>query len=76
MCMKRLKLAPEWRNIMHRAWSMRLGALAAVLSGVEVVLPLFANEVPRNLFAALSFVAVIGAMVARVVAQPKMHNEP
>jgi len=76
MCMKRPKLAPEWRNIVQKAWSMRLGALAAVLSGVEVVLPLFANEVPRNLFAALSFVAVIGAMVARVVAQPKMHNEP
>jgi hypothetical protein len=65
----------DWRRIARKAWSVRLGALAAVLSGAEVVLPLFADAFPRNLFAVLSFMAVVGAMVARFVAQPKMRDE-
>lgn len=35
----------------------------------EVVLPFFADEIPRNLFAALSFAAVAAAFIARLVAQ-------
>jgi hypothetical protein len=69
-----MKLIDDWKRIAKRAWSVRLGALAAILSGVEVVLPLFADSFPRNLFAALSFAAVVGAMVARFVAQPKIKD--
>jgi len=43
--------------------------LAGVLSGCEVILPFFSEEIPRNLFAVLSFVAVAAAFVARLVAQ-------
>ena len=70
-----MMLLPDWKNIVRKAWSVRLGALAALLSGIEVVLPLFADAFPRNLFAGLSFVAVVGAMVARIVVQPKMRDE-
>lgn len=70
-----MRLVDDWKQIAKRAWSVRLGALAAILSGVEVVLPLFADSFPRNLFAVLSFAAVVGAMVARFVAQPKMRDE-
>lgn len=66
---------PDWRDVLRRAWSVRLMALAAVLSGVEVVLPLFADAFPRNMFAALSFVVVLAAMGARFVSQPRMHDE-
>jgi hypothetical protein len=70
-----MRLVYDWRRVVRRAWSVRLGALAALLSGVEVVLPLFADAFPRNLFAGLSFLAVVGAMVARFVAQPRMHDD-
>lgn len=43
--------------------------LAGVLSAVEVVLPLFADSIPRGAFAALSGVTVAGAFVARLIAQ-------
>ena len=64
-----MKLYENWRIILQKAWSMRLMALAAVLSGVEVALPFFQESFPRGVFAGLSFAAVAGAFVARLVAQ-------
>ena len=69
-----MELLPDWKKIARRAWSFRLTIIAAPLSGAEVVLPLFIDVLPRNLFASLSFVAVVGAAVARVVSQPRMHQ--
>lgn len=64
-----MRLDHDWRDILRRAWSVRLMVLAAVLSGVEIVLPLFSDWFERGTFAILSFVAVAGALVARIVAQ-------
>ena len=69
-----MELLPDWKRIARRAWSIRLSIIAAMLSGAEVVLPLFIGVLPRNLFASLSFVVVVGAAVARVVSQPRMHQ--
>jgi len=65
-------MRPDWLHIMRKAWSVRLMALAAALTAVEVVLPFFAHTVPDGLFAAFSGVAVAGAFVARLVAQKDM----
>jgi hypothetical protein len=43
--------------------------LAGVFSGIEVVLPLFHDSIPKNIFAALSLVFVTLAFVSRLVAQ-------
>ena len=64
-----MQLYPNWKEIIRRSWSLRFVVLAGVLSGLEVILPFFSDEIPRNLFAALSFVAVSAAFVARLVAQ-------
>lgn len=64
-----MKLTDNWRGILRKAWSIRLMILAGVLSAVEVVLPLFADSIPRGTFAALSGVTVAAAFVARLVAQ-------
>jgi hypothetical protein len=64
-----MRLANNWRDLIRRAWSIRLMALAGLLSGAEFVLPLFQQQVDRGLFAALSFLTVAGAFVARLVAQ-------
>ena len=58
-----------WRAFRRRTWSARLIILAFVLTVVEVVLPFFAGDMPRGLFAVLSGLAVAGAFVARLVAQ-------
>jgi len=66
-----MKLAEDWQIILRKAWSIRLAALAGVLSGAEAIVPLFSDSMPRGIFAVLSFVTVFGALVARIVAQPK-----
>lgn len=43
--------------------------LAGILSGCEVILPLFSDVIPRNTFAVLSMLAVSAAFVSRIVAQ-------
>lgn len=69
-----MNLAHDWRRIIKKAWSFRLVALAAVLSGGEVVLPLAESAIPHGVFAAASFVVTAAALVARITAQPKMHE--
>ncbi len=69
-----MNLIPDWRRVLRKAWSLRLMVLAAVLSGVEVVLPLFVDAMPRGVFAGLSLLTAVGGAVARVVAQPKMER--
>lgn len=64
-----MKLYDNWKEILRRSWSLRFIILAGILSGIEVILPFFSEEIPRNLFAALSFMAVAAAFVARLVAQ-------
>lgn len=71
----RVRLVPDWRRIVRRAWSIRLAILSALFSGAEVIVPIFADTMPRRWFAALSFVAVVGAAFARIIAQPEMHTD-
>lgn len=67
--MKKLSLYQNWRQIVRKAWSIRFIILAGLLSGCEVILPLFSEAIPARLFASLSFVAVAAAFIARIVAQ-------
>lgn len=69
-----MNLLPNWKWLVRKAWSIRLVVLAGLLSGCEVVLPLFVDTLPRNVFAVLSMLAAIGAGVARVMSQPKMER--
>lgn len=64
-----MALLPDFRDILRKAWSIRLMIMAGVLSGVEVILPLYSDSLPRGLFAVLSMLAIGGAFVARLVAQ-------
>lgn len=64
-----MNLYSNWKTIIRKAWSFRLMLLAGVLSGCEVVLPLFIDSMPRNVFAGLSVFVVTAALIARVVVQ-------
>ena len=64
-----MKLGPDWKTVLRRAWSVRLAALAGLLSALELLTPYFAFAVPRGLFAALAIVTSIAASVARMVVQ-------
>jgi hypothetical protein len=64
-----MRLTDNWKDILRKAWSVRFIVLAAILSGAEVILPFFADAIPRGLFAVLTFGAVAGAFMSRIVAQ-------
>lgn len=65
-----MKLYDNWREILRRSWSLRFIILAGVLSGCEVALPLIGDRYfDPGVLAALSFVFVCAAFIARLVAQ-------
>lgn len=66
-----MTLVENWKEVFRRAWSVRLMALAFLLSFAEVALPLAEGVLPigPGWFAALSGLATAGAFVTRFVAQ-------
>jgi presenilin-like A22 family membrane protease len=66
---KKIKLYSNWSDLLKKAWSIRFIALAGILTGAEVILPMFENDIPRNVFAFLSLGAVAGAFISRLVVQ-------
>lgn len=65
-----MKLYPQWKRILRKAWTVRLAVLAGLLSGVDAVLPLFTDVIPRGIFASVSVAVAMAIPVARIVAQP------
>lgn len=69
-----MHLAPNWKDILRKAWSIRLMLLAGLLSGAEVILPMFGDGLPRGVFAAINFLVVGGAFIARLTAQKDLDG--
>lgn len=70
----KIALAHDWKRILKRAWSLRLGAIAFVFEAVELVLPLFVDAFPRHVFAGLSIAALAGSMWARLTKQKDFYR--
>lgn len=69
-----IRLLPNWRKVIVRAWSVRLMVLAFILTALEIALPLMDGylPIPQMTFAVLAGLATAGAFVARLVAQKNM----
>ncbi len=67
-------LITDWKKVLAQAWSIKFIILAGILSGIEVVLPFFQPNIPRGLFAILTMVTTLAAVIARLWAQPRMHD--
>lgn len=65
------RLIADWQWVLKRSWSVRFIALAALLSGLEVLLPLMSDFFPKGVFASLSFLVTVAAFVARLMIQSK-----
>lgn len=66
-----MKVLPNWRDVLLRAWSVRLLFVSLVFSVAEIVLPLVkdALPIPPLTFAVLSGAACAGALVSRFYVQ-------
>lgn len=68
---------PHWRQVLMRAWSIRLNALAILFTGLEVGLPLMDGyiDIPRGVFASISGITAAIAFYARLVVQRNLPHE-
>lgn len=64
-----MTLLPKWREVLRRAWSVRLIVIAALLSGFEVALPFLPLSIPDGIFAAMAVFVAAAAFAARLLAQ-------
>lgn len=69
-----MKLLEDWRCIARKAWSVRLALLSAVLGSIEIAVQLLAASRPTPVFAMAAALSSLAAAVARIVAQPKIHD--
>ncbi|MEO9528400.1 hypothetical protein [Roseibium sp.] len=70
-----MKFITDWRQVLGKAWSVRLMLLAAFLSGVEVVSPWLGGFLEPGHLALFSALATSGAFVARFLAQKDFDHE-
>ena len=66
-----MTLHDDWQHILRKSWSIRYLAIAAALTGAEVIVPMFESSMPRGVFGLLSFASTAAAFVARILVQPK-----
>jgi hypothetical protein len=64
-----MNLYPNWREILRKAWSVRLMAAAVILDGAQVVMQLLTPHQPSAWFIGLSAVVTMAALVARLTFQ-------
>jgi hypothetical protein len=69
-----MHVVPEWRKLIRKAWSIRLALLSASLSTLEGVLQYVAPTQASGRFALLAGAVGLAAAVARIVAQPALHE--
>ena len=65
-----MTLVHNWRAVLRHAWSVRFIMLGIMCSGAVAALPALAGDLPPRVFALLTFLVTIGALAARLVAQP------
>ncbi|TXH57180.1 MAG: hypothetical protein E6Q97_04765 [Desulfurellales bacterium] len=72
-----MKLLPDWRRVLEKAWSIKFMLLAGLLSGCEVVMSILepSNTLPAGVFAALAGVVTSLALVARLMAQNEADHD-
>lgn len=72
-----LRLLPDWRRILRKAWSIRLIGIAALLTGAESVFSAFGTDwIPVPVWGRmlLIFLVMMGAFCFRLVAQNSMED--
>jgi hypothetical protein len=64
-----MKLYDNWKTIVKQAWSLRFMELAVLCEVAQVVLPMYTDVIPRDVFTVLIIFAVAGAYISRLVYQ-------
>ena len=68
-----MQLIDDWKKLAPRLWSVRLSLLAALASGIEAGISLYLDQRPWA--AIVAGLVSVGAAIARLIAQPKLHAD-
>lgn len=69
-----MNLIPEWRKA-PSMWSVRLGVIAALLYGLQPILPHWEGVLPEWAYAALASTVAVAGVVARLIPQQPVEQE-
>lgn len=69
-----MNLIPEWRKA-PAMWSVRLGVIAALLYGLQPILPHWEGVIPEWAYALLASVVAIAGVIARLIPQQPVAQE-
>lgn len=64
-----MKLLPNWRAVLARAWSVRLIVAGAVLQGAALYWSAFEGALDARLFFGVGIVLQVASVISRVVDQ-------
>lgn len=64
-------LHTNYKEILKYSWSIKWNIASGIFAGLEIIVPLFVDSMPRALFAVVSFVCVCCSTWFRLLAQPK-----
>lgn len=70
-----MKLIPDWKQKLSKAWSIRMALISGFFSAATSVTPFFQGLIEPWLFAALASFFAFGAVIARLIYQPDLHND-
>lgn len=74
----KIKLVDNWNEVLKRAWSLRLIAVAAVLSGLEASLSVFPSEwilrLPTWVWPVATLGVTASAFASRLIAQDSLKK--
>jgi protein-S-isoprenylcysteine O-methyltransferase Ste14 len=67
---------PDWKKLIKKAWSLRLMAVAGLLSALEGTIQYipYLASLPPGLFSAVTFMVIGAAFYMRLIAQRNMKN--
>lgn len=64
-----MKLLPNWRAVLARAWSVRLIVLGAIVQGGALYWSAFEGALDARLFFGIGIVLQLASVISRVVDQ-------
>lgn len=67
-------LVDNWRDIVRRAWSVRLIGLSLVMMAAQAALPYLGDVIPPRIMATATFLVTIGAGLSRIMTQKNLED--
>lgn len=64
-----MKLLPNWRAVLARAWSVRLIVLGAIVQGAALYWSAFEGALDARLFFAIGIALQVASVASRVIDQ-------